>query len=115
MRRIEKLKKVIHENPSGPNTVGYIYVGDHENSISQSTWLYIKQALTYYKAHPPRFIILELDTPGGEVFAAQKISDALLDDLNVPKAIGLVWDLVQDHEIGGKNKIDDLIVVKKNR
>ncbi len=39
-----------------------------------------------------------------------KILDSLLDDLNVPKAIGLIWDLVQDHEIGGKNKIE---IIKK--
>jgi len=39
-----------------------------------------------------------------------KISDALLDDLNVPKAIGLVWELLQDNSIGGKNKIE---LVKK--
>jgi len=35
-----------------------------------------------------------------------KILNALLDDLNVPKAIGLVWELVQDNSIGGKNKVE---------
>ena len=73
----EKLEKYIHYSPDKQNTVGYIYVGDHETAISESTWLYIKQALEYYKIHPPSFIILELNTPGGEIFAAQKISDAL--------------------------------------
>ncbi len=37
---------------------------------------------------------------------AKKIIDSLLDDMNVPKAIGIMWDLVQDNEIGGKNKVD---------
>lgn len=73
----EKLKKYIKFSQSEPNRIGYLYVGDHEDMISQSTWLYIKKALDYYKQHPPIFIILELNTPGGEVFAAQKISDAL--------------------------------------
>ncbi|MBA3721696.1 MAG: serine protease [Parachlamydiaceae bacterium] len=73
----DSFKKHIHINNEGTNTIGHIYVGDHESMISESTWLYIKQALEYYKKQRPAFIILELDTPGGEVFAAQKISDAL--------------------------------------
>ena len=37
---------------------------------------------------------------------SEKILDCLLDDLNVPKAIGLIWELIHDNEIGGKNKIE---------
>lgn len=61
-----------------PNPVGHIYIGGHDTQISQGTFIYIKNALEYFreKVHPI-FIILELDTPGGEVFPAQKISDAL--------------------------------------
>lgn len=84
---LEKLKYHIHFDPKGNNLVGYLYVGDRESSINQSTWLYIKQGLEYYKQTKPIFIILELDTPGGEVFAAQKISDALKEmdtQYNVP-------------------------------
>lgn len=73
----ENFNEHIHFNPEGPNYVGYIYIGDHESMISQATWLYVQQALEYYKKNKPIFIILELNTPGGEVFAAQKISDAL--------------------------------------
>lgn len=72
-----KLRKYLPFNTNGPNSIGYLYVGDHETSISESTWLYLKQGLDYYRNNPPLFIILEIDTPGGEVFAAQKISDAL--------------------------------------
>lgn len=84
---MEKLKRNIHFDPSGANQIGYLYVGDHESSINQSTWLYIKQGLEHYKKTHPDFIILELDTPGGEVFAAQKISDALKEmdtQYNIP-------------------------------
>jgi len=83
----KKLQQSIHFNPQGPNVAGYIYVGDHESSINESTWLYIKQALEFYKKQHPIFIILELNTPGGEVFAAQKISDALKEmdtQFNIP-------------------------------
>lgn len=79
LRGTEDLSKHIHFNPEGENTVGYIYIGDHEDMISESTWLYVKKALDYYKKQKPAFIILELNTPGGEVFAAQKISDGLKD------------------------------------
>lgn len=83
----EKLQQHIRFNPKGNNQVGYLYVGDRESSINQSTWLYIKQGLDFYKQNKPTFIILELNTPGGEVFAAQKISDALKEmdtQYNVP-------------------------------
>ena len=83
----KKLERYIHFNRQGPNTIGYLYIGDHESAINQSTWLYVKQALDFYKKQLPIFIILELNTPGGEVFAAQNISDALKEmdtQFNIP-------------------------------
>lgn len=83
----KKLEKHILFNSQGPNAIGYLHIGDHETSISESTWLYVKQGLEYYKKERPIFIILELNTPGGEVFAAQKISDALKEmdtQFNIP-------------------------------
>ncbi len=83
----QKLAKFIPFHTTEPNYVGYIYIGGHEESINQSTWLYVKQALDFYKKERPIFIILELNTPGGEVFAAQKISDALKEmdtQFNIP-------------------------------
>lgn len=75
----EKLQEFIKYNPSGPNRIGHIAVTDRSSAISQATFLYVKKALDYYREqdHKPIFIILELNTPGGEVFAAQQISDAL--------------------------------------
>lgn len=75
----ERLKSHIHFNPDGPNTIGHLIINDRTTGISESTWLYVKTGLDYYKKskNRPIFIILELNTPGGEVFAAQKISDAL--------------------------------------
>ncbi len=73
----ERLKAHIHTSDKEENIVGRIYVGGHDSQITQGTWLFIKSALDYYKEVRPIFIILELNTPGGQVFAAQKISDAL--------------------------------------
>lgn len=62
---------------TGANTIGRIAINDRNSAISQATWIYVKNALEYYKKNKPAFIILELNTPGGEVFAAETISDAL--------------------------------------
>lgn len=72
-----KLAKYIKINPNGPNTIGLIQIDEKDSQISQATWIYVKNALDYYKKTKPDFVILELNTPGGEVYAAQKISDAL--------------------------------------
>jgi membrane-bound serine protease (ClpP class) len=83
----EELKQHIVFNSSGPNTIGHLIIEDHSTAITEATWLYIKTALDHYKQTKPIFIILELNTPGGEVFAAQKISDALKEmdtQLNIP-------------------------------
>lgn len=74
---LQRLKTHIKYDPAGPNYVGHIVIDDRESGINQSTWIYVKNALDKYKASKPIFIILELNTPGGEVYAAQKISDAL--------------------------------------
>lgn len=73
----DRLKSHISFSEVETNRIGYIVINDRNSSINQATWLYVKQALEYYKKNKPIFIILELNTPGGEVFAAQKISDAL--------------------------------------
>lgn len=75
-----KLTKYIKFNPEGFNKIGHIVIEDRTSGITESTWLYVKKALEYYKQNKenkPIFVILELNTPGGEVYAAQKISDAL--------------------------------------
>lgn len=74
---VKKLQDHIKFNAAGPNAVGHIYIGDKQSEINQATWIYVKNALDYYKKTRPIFVILELNTPGGEVFAAQNISDAL--------------------------------------
>jgi len=73
----KELEEHIRFSEDGNNLVGLIHVDDKNSQISQATWIYVKSALEYYKKKKPKFIILELNTPGGEVFASQKISDAL--------------------------------------
>lgn len=83
----KRLRDAIKFDPKGPNLIGLITIDDRTSGISQSTWLYVKHALDFYKEKKPVFIILELNTPGGEVFAAQQISDALKEmdtQFNIP-------------------------------
>lgn len=64
--------------PEGkPISVGHIIIDDRKIGINEGTWLYVKSALDAYKKSKPSFIILELNTPGGQVYPSQKISDAL--------------------------------------
>ncbi len=60
----------------GPNPVGHIKL-EMDRPIDQSTYLYVKFALEHFRKIGARFVVLELDTPGGEVFAAQKIAHLL--------------------------------------
>lgn len=76
---LEKLHEHIHYNAEGPNNIGYIAIDQRDAEISQATWLYVKKALEYYRQTKPIFIIVHLNTPGGQVFAAQQIADALRD------------------------------------
>lgn len=82
----ERLNANIHPSKEG-NRVGKIKIDNRSSGITESTWIYVKHALDYYKKNPPLFLILELNTPGGEVFTAEKISDALKEmdtQYNVP-------------------------------
>jgi membrane-bound serine protease (ClpP class) len=72
-----RLEEYIKFDPSGPNEIGLIQINEKNAEINQATWIYIKKAAEYYKKVKPKFIILELNTPGGELFVAQKISDQL--------------------------------------
>lgn len=60
----------------GENRVGLVKI-ERERPIDQSTFLYVKFALDHFEKEGCSSVILELDTPGGEVFAAQKISTLL--------------------------------------
>ena len=75
----DQLKKFIHIPENQAPQIGHILINDRQNGINQATWIYVNSALDHYKKTKPICIILELNTPGGEVFAAQRISDALKD------------------------------------
>jgi len=71
------LKEHVHFPADKPPRVGYIDLTNRQESISQATYIYFNRALKAYKESKPSAIILEMNSPGGEVFAAERISDAL--------------------------------------
>lgn len=74
----EEQTKPLHSiQLSKGSSIGRIVINDRKHGISDATWLYVKAAIDYYKDTKPALVILELNTPGGEVFAAQRISNAL--------------------------------------
>ncbi len=73
----DSLAQHVHFESDKPAVVGMIKLTDRKEAISESTWIYINLAMAEYKKTKPAAIILELNSPGGEVFAAERISDAL--------------------------------------
>lgn len=71
-----EFKKYIKYSSSEENLVGYIHIGN-ERAIDQSTYIYVKFALKDFIEQKVRFVVLDLNTPGGEVLSALKISDLL--------------------------------------
>jgi membrane-bound serine protease (ClpP class) len=71
-----ELGKSIIYNETGPNRVGRLLI-PKDRPIDQSTYLQVKFALEEYRKQGVCFVLLHLDTPGGEVFASMNIAKAL--------------------------------------
>ncbi|MBS0653977.1 MAG: hypothetical protein JSR39_10700 [Verrucomicrobia bacterium] len=84
----QRLQASIPIKQEGDNLVGYIHL-ERDRPIDQSTYLYVKYALDHYKKLGVSFILLDLDTPGGEVFASMKIA-GLLHQIDVQDHIPVV-------------------------
>lgn len=57
--------------------IGRIVINDKKQGISDATWMYVKAAIDHFKEKRPACVIVELNTPGGEIYASQRISNAL--------------------------------------
>jgi membrane-bound serine protease (ClpP class) len=84
----ERLKTAIPFKQDAENLIGYITI-EKERPINESTYLYVKFALEHYKKLGVSFILLNLNTPGGEVFSSMKIAD-LLHQIDVQDHIPVV-------------------------
>ncbi|MCB1085184.1 MAG: serine protease [Chlamydiia bacterium] len=73
---IDLLKRYIQYSPTEENLFGYLHIGN-DRSIDQSTYIYVKFALSDFVKKGVRAVILDLNTPGGEVLSALKIVNLL--------------------------------------
>ncbi|WP_420420500.1 NfeD family protein [Simkania sp.] len=71
-----KMKKHIHYSETEENLIGYLQLST-DHPIRQSTYLYFKFALEEFKKRKVRFVVINVDTPGGEVLSSLKIVDLL--------------------------------------
>jgi len=71
-----RLTEAVRYSEEGLNLIGLLTIGK-DRAIDESTFLYVKFALEHYKEKGVCFVLLQLDTPGGEVFPALKICDLL--------------------------------------
>ncbi|MCP5490502.1 MAG: serine protease [Chlamydiales bacterium] len=71
-----RMKKHIQYSETEENLIGYLQLST-DHPIRQSTYLYFKFALEEFKKRKVRFVLLDVDTPGGEVLSSLKIVDLL--------------------------------------
>ncbi|PCI95191.1 hypothetical protein COB11_02860, partial [Candidatus Aerophobetes bacterium] len=84
----KEMKENIHFSLDGPNKIGYLDI-KKEYRINQSTYLYVKYALEHYKKIGVSFVIVKIDSLGGEIFQAAKIVD-LFQKLDINHQIPLI-------------------------
>jgi len=80
----EHIKYVADEE----NLIGYLSL-EKDRSINQSTYIKFKFAFDHFREKNVRFVLLKLNTPGGQVFPAQKIC-RLMQELDVEYGIPVV-------------------------
>lgn len=84
----ENFEKHVSYSQTEQNLIGYIHIGN-TRPIDQSTYIYVKFALKDFIKKGVSFVVLDLNTPGGEVLAALKIVD-LLQKLDVHHHIPVI-------------------------
>ncbi len=84
----QKLQKHIPYSLVEKNLVGYLQL-TQEQPIQQSTYLYFKFALEEFRKQGVRFVLLNIDSPGGEIFPSLKIVD-LLQKIDVNYGIPVI-------------------------
>ncbi len=78
-----RLRSAIRYHATGPNYVGYLTIPiDHP--IDYASLLYVKLALKYYQTQGVSFVLLDLNSPAGEPYAANQIGQLLqeMDEVN---------------------------------
>lgn len=92
----KEMKEHIHYSVDGTNLIGYLDI-KKDYHINQSTLLYVKYALKHFKKIGASFVIVNIDSFGGEIFQAAKIVD-YFQKLDINDDIPLIA-YINDHAI----------------
>jgi len=83
-----RLQKHIRYSDTEENLIGYLQLSP-DHPIRQSTYLYFKFALEEFKKRKVRFVLLNINTPGGEVLSSLKMVD-LLQKMDLEHGIPII-------------------------
>lgn len=92
-----------------PRAYRYLTLNAHYRSFLNFSEEALKSAQTaYFKLKRLIQGLSQNETQGQEAaqLSYQRMLETLCDDLNAPKALGLLWELVQDKTIGGSPKLE---------
>lgn len=92
-----------------PRAYRYLTLTSHYRQYLTFSYEILKSAQTAYFKLKRLIQGLNPSESKGEDLAKtfqQKMLDALLEDLNAPKALGFLWEMVQDKSIGGKETLE---------
>ena len=92
-----------------PRAYRYLTLNSHYRSFLTFSYDALKSAQTaYFKLKRLIHALNQGESKRPELAQSyeNRIMDAFCDDLNAPKALGLVWELVQDRAVGGQEKLD---------
>jgi membrane-bound serine protease (ClpP class) len=83
-----RFQRYISYSETENNLIGYLHIGV-DRQIDESTYIYVKFALEEFIEKKVCFVVLDLNTPGGEVLSALKIVD-LLQKLDIQHHIPVI-------------------------
>ncbi len=95
--------KDIEDNGIDPLSLRYLYLQTHYRQEMNFTWDALRGAENAIERLQGEFASWEDDKTGCEEFE-QRFKEAINDDLNMPKALSVVWDMVRSGYPGSSKK-----------
>ncbi len=96
-----------------PLALRYFYLSAHYRALLNFTWEGLEGAQTALKRLRHKVGLWQAaredDQEGSADDYRQSFETALFDDLNLPKALAVVWQMAEDPSVGAKEKLDALL------
>ena len=100
--------KDLMEKDYDPLAYRYFCFTAHYKSPLTFSWEALDAAQNAFNGFKSRIIELKKDLSSNETenSYSEDFKNAVNDDLNVPKALGIMWDVLKDKELGNKEKYE---------